>query len=90
MSEQHQVKRLAIFHKVKESNTVIKKDLVIYKALLQAQQDNNNDGKKLIPIAKVIFAPILVPTNVVTIKDNNNNLDNEQAAYINTFINSNH
>lgn len=86
MSEQCQIKYLAIFRKVKESNTAIKKNLGVYKASLQAQQDNDNKDEKSVLVTQVVSISTLIPTNTITIKYNNDNLDKEYSDYINAFI----
>lgn len=89
MSELCWAQQLITFHEMKKSNAVIKKDLVVRKALLQARYNKDDDDKDLVPPAKVVSTPAFVSPNTVTIENDDNNLKNEQAEYINALINSN-
>lgn len=87
-SKQCRAKHLATLREVKESNAAIKRDLTARKASLQAQQDDDNEDEKPIPLTQIVSALALILTLAVTIEDDNNDLDEVYSDYVNALINS--
>lgn len=87
MLEQRWIKHLATLRKLKESNTAINGDLAAHKISMKAQQHNDNEDKKPVLLTQVVSALALIPTNAVTIENDDDDLDEEHADYINALLN---